>query len=291
MFTFAKIDKSLNTRKLLEETIRQINLPETAVEIRETALVLLENFTGLNRAEILAGKEINLNPGLHEKIVEGICRINRHEPVQYITGKAWFYGRKFRVTPDVLIPRPETEELVDVVRSIFPASAPLRMLDVGTGSGCIAITLKLEFPQSRVYAIDVSHAALTIARMNAENLPAPVDFMLCDFLQSGPDVSELDLIVSNPPYIAGYEKDLLKQNVVNYEPHLALFVPDDNPLVFYDALARKGKQLLKKNGYIVAEINERLGRAVTAVFDSSGYATRLFKDMSGKDRVVIAKWM
>ncbi len=291
MFTFAKIDKSLNTRKLLEETIRQINLPETAVEIRETALVLLENFTGLNRAEILAGKEINLNPGLHEKIVEGICRINRHEPVQYITGKAWFYGRKFRVTPDVLIPRPETEELVDVVRSIFPASAPLRMLDVGTGSGCIAITLKLEFPQSRVYAIDVSHAALTIARMNAENLPAPVDFMLCDFLQSAPDVSELDLIVSNPPYIAGYEKDLLKQNVVNYEPHLALFVPDDNPLVFYDALARKGKQLLKKNGYIVAEINERLGRAVTAVFDSSGYATRLFKDMSGKDRVVIAKWM
>lgn len=252
--------------------------------------MLIENASGLSRSAILAGREIQLTGSLQQKLRDDVARINLFEPVQYITGKAWFYGREFRVSPDVLIPRPETEELIDVVRSIFQSHAPVRILDVGTGSGCIAITLKLELPQSKVYAVDVSSAALHIARINAENLHAAVELMLCDFLQSIPEVSGFDVVISNPPYISEHEKELLKSNVVNFEPHQALFVPDEDPLIFYKALAVKGKQLLKKSGYIVAEINERYGKAVTNAFDSGGYSTQLLKDMSGKDRIVVAKW-
>lgn len=286
-----RLPKSLNTRKLLDETIRQINLPEPADEIREVALLLIENVSGLSRPEILAGKEIAVADWQQKKLRDDVVRINQHEPVQYITGRAWFYGREFRVTPDVLIPRPETEELIDAVRNIFPAHAPLQILDVGTGSGCIAITLKLEFPHSKVYAIDISPAALNIARLNAEHLNAPVEFMWCDFLKSSPDVSHIDVLISNPPYIAECEKELLKPNVVNFEPHQALFVADDDPLIFYKALAKKGKELLKKSGYILAEINERLGKESHDVFAAYGYTARVVKDLSGKDRIVVANLM
>lgn len=291
MCTFAKITKSLNTRQLLDEIIRQISLPEPADEIREVALLLIENVSGFSRTEILAGKEIQPTDWLQQKLYDDILRINLHEPVQYITGRAWFYGREFRVTPDVLIPRPETEELIDAVHNLFPAHAPLQILDVGTGSGCIAITLKLEFPQSKVHAIDISPAALHIAHINAENLHAPVEFMGCDFLKYRPDVSELDVLISNPPYVAEYEKESLKPNVVNFEPHQALFVPDDDPLIFYKALAVQGKQLLKKNGCIVAEINERLGKESHDVFTAYGYTARILKDLSGKDRILVANLM
>lgn len=291
MCTFAKIDKRLNTRKLLEETIGHITRPETAEEIREMALLLLEEWSGFSRAEILAGREMFLTPELQHKLYDAVRRINQYEPVQYIIGKAWFYGREFRVTPDVLIPRPETEELIDEVKRIFSTSAPLRMLDAGTGSGCIAITLKLEYPQSRIYALDISEAALHIARTNAENLAAQVDFILCDFLHAVPAVYNLDVIVSNPPYVTAHEKATLSPSVVHFEPHQALFVPDEDPLIFYHALAEKGKLLLNQKGLIITEINERLGQPTVNLFRSAGYQAHVLHDISGKERIVVAKRM
>ncbi|MCS6974848.1 MAG: peptide chain release factor N(5)-glutamine methyltransferase [Cyclobacteriaceae bacterium] len=279
----------MNTRKLLEETLRQIYPNKATHEIREMVLLLLEELTGLSRAEILAGKEIDFTPYLQQKLHNDIERLNRNEPVQYIIGKAWFYGREYRVTPDVLIPRPETEEVIDAASRLFSSSDPIQILDVGTGSGCIAITLKLKFPHSRVYAIDICNQALQIARDNAEKLTAEVHFMLLDFLTTDPDVPELDLLISNPPYITENEKHTLHANVVNYEPHHALFVPDNDPLIFYKALAEKGNRLLKKSGYVVAEINERLGKSTTDLFLSYGYDAALQKDLSGKDRIVVAK--
>ncbi len=278
----------MNSQKLLRQTIDKISVPENPDEIREMAFALLEHTTQLPRAALLAGNEVSADSVAW--LGEAVARLNRGEPVQYITETAWFYGRKFRVTPAVLIPRPETEELINVVKKIFSADTPLTLLDVGTGSGCIAITLKLEMPNSHVLAMDISHEALAIARHNARAHKADITFLPGDFLNEDPEVNNLDLIISNPPYIAQHEINSLQANVKNFEPHKALFVPDDNPLVFYHALAQKGKYLLKHNGWIIAEIHELRGQETANVFKAEGYEpVRILRDLSGKDRVVIAQ--
>ncbi|GIV36543.1 MAG: release factor glutamine methyltransferase [Cyclobacteriaceae bacterium] len=278
----------MNSQKLIQQTIGKISLPENPDEIREMAFALLEHTTQLPRAALLAGKEISGDSIAWLR--EAVERLNRGEPVQYITETAWYYGRKFRVTPAVLIPRPETEELIDVAKSLFPAHNPLTVLDVGTGSGCIGITLKLEMPYSQVLAMDISHDALAVARHNAKAHQADIVFVPCDFLNEEPDIHNLDLIISNPPYIAHHEISSIKPNVKDFEPHLALFVPDSDPLVFYRALAKKGKHLLKHNGWIVAEIHELRGKETASVFKAEGYEpVYIVRDLSGKDRVVISR--
>jgi release factor glutamine methyltransferase len=289
MRTFAKIGKTMNSRKLLAELMGRIHIPEPESEIREMVLMLLEYRLNMTRTEILTGRNLEQSERMLEQLYRDIERINRHEPVQYITGKAWFYGYSFRVTPDVLIPRPETEELVDVVRRILSPTAALRIVDVGTGSGCIAITLRKLFPRSEVWGIDISAEALEVARRNADEKNAAVHFLRLDFLRDALPLKGLDLLVSNPPYVTAGERQRLGQRVAGHEPHVALFVPDDDPLIFYRALAEKGRKALKRGGMILAEINERLGQETANVFSGRYYRdVHILRDLSGKDRFVQA---
>lgn len=244
---------------------------------------LLEHHLGLRRVDMMHFLEekdlpINLQADF-EKLKTG-------EPIQYILGHGPFYGREFTVTQDTLIPRNETEELVHLIIKENP-KPNLKILDIGTGTGCIPISLALEMNSPEVFALDISEKALEVASENADKLHAKVRFSKCDILKEIPQVEELDILVSNPPYIPIEEKGQMHQNVLDYEPDLALFVRDEDPLIFYLAISEKGKKLLKPSGKIYFEINERFGNAVADLLETLGYQNvRIIKDLNGKDRMV-----
>ncbi|MBK5280005.1 MAG: peptide chain release factor N(5)-glutamine methyltransferase [Bacteroidia bacterium] len=274
-----------NSKKLFNELVKSIRLDDSLDEIQSIVYLLLEEKLGLRRMDIMVGREIE--PVAQDYFVEIVERINKQEPIQYILGKGEFYGRQFIVNNSVLIPRPETELLVGSVIESNVSSPTI--LDIGTGSGCIATTLALEIPTSKVYAIDVSAEAILIAERNAINLMAEVHFSKLDILNDTLE-GQFDIIVSNPPYVSMSERKAMKSNVVDYEPHLALFVSDENPLVFYKMIAKKGRLLLRREGKMYVEINEKYGREVTSIFKKAGYDNLIIKkDVNGKDRVVIAK--
>lgn len=226
---------------------------------------------------------------LARELEEAIERLLRFEPIQYIQGKARFLGRDFHVEPGVLIPRPETEELVERILKETPADA--RILDIGTGSGCIAVTLAKELPAARVEAWDISETALRIARQNAKTWQAGVNFVRRDVLTWEPEGTErTDLLVSNPPYVTESEKADMEPNVRLYEPGTALFVPDDDPLRFYRHIGLLGRRLLTPGGKLYFEINRAYGPETAALLHAQGYAeVRTDKDLSGNDRFVTAK--
>lgn len=226
----------------------------------------------------------------HEELPQILAAIRDHCPAQYITGFAWFLDRKFAVREGVLIPRPETEELVRMITDRCRGRSGLRVLDVGTGSGCIAVTLAAEMKQAKVVAVDVSESALEVARENARRHRVSVDFVRCDMLQEGPS-GNFDLIVSNPPYVTLQEKNEMRPNVLRYEPHRALFVPDDDPLVFYRAIAEYGCRSLNPWGMLWFELNERYGSEVASLLEQSGYSeVAVHDDMFGKQRMAEAVW-
>ncbi|HZI23532.1 MAG TPA: peptide chain release factor N(5)-glutamine methyltransferase, partial [Chryseolinea sp.] len=214
--------------------------------------------------------------------------LNRDEPVQYILEEANFYGRTFRVSPAVLIPRPETEELVRLVvkMSSHFSKKNLTILDVGTGSGCIAISLALELPTSEILATDISQEALNVASHNAKNLGASVQFHQHDILSANLPFS-IDVVVSNPPYIASDERITMRPNVKDYEPSLALFVDSADPLLFYRAIALQANRALMTGGVVVVEINERFGKEVAQLFITHHFKNvEIVRDVFGKDRFV-----
>ncbi len=269
-------------------------------EAQAIAYRLIDQFLHLSRTDVLLDKPLPPQPDWHPLL----ARLRAHEPLQYVLGEAAFYGRTFRVTPATLIPRPETEELVRLVIDKIPNSqfsilnSQFSILDVGTGSGCIAITLALELPGAAVSAWDISENALAVARQNAERLGANVQFEQQDALNSqsrGEPFSILNsqfsILVSNPPYVARAEAAAMRPNVLDHEPHLALFVPDDDPLLFYRAIARLGAASLVSGGLIFVEINERFGVETAAVFAEAGFTSaEVVVDLSGKDRFVRAVW-
>lgn len=216
-------------------------------------------------------------------------RLLTHEPVQYVLGEAWFCGLKFKVDSNTLIPRPETEELVEWVidNCKFPLDE-LNILDIGTGSGCIAIALKRRLGKCRVWACDLSPGALALAKENARNLGADVNLIQLDFLsaEARKDLPAFDIIISNPPYVPEKDKENMDANVLNYEPHLALFVPDNDGLIFYQAIAEFGLTHLKTGGNIYAEIYEGAGNETRQLFENKGYEAELKRDMQGKDRMI-----
>lgn len=273
--------KPTNSKAVFQEIKSQLTLDDPD-EVHAIALALMKKSFGLTLTDILSEKEIET-----KNFKEIIERLNQQEPLQYILGEAEFYGRKFLVNPSVLIPRPETELLVrEVLNTKLNAS---RILDIGTGSGCIAITLSLEIPNSKVYALDVSQNALAAANTNSTKLGAHLSFIQLDFLKDSLQLEPVDLIVSNPPYIRNSEKELMKSNVLNYEPHQALFVSDQDPLIFYKAIASKGIALLKESGKVFVEINEHFGNEVKDLFEFSGFnEVKIIKDLDGKDRIVAA---
>lgn len=260
-----------------------------AEEAAALSRVVCCDLLGVEPVDYYLGKDMVLSPEKEQELEDILSRLARFEPLQYIEGRVRFLGREFQVAPGVLIPRPETEELVELVLKEIPADA--RVLDVGTGSGCIAVSLSMELPQASVTAWDVSPEALDVAHANARKLHAEVRFVECDVLACLPDVDErYDAIVSNPPYVTESEKRGMEPNVLQWEPSLALFVSDDDPLRFYRRIAALGRGMLNDGGRLYFEINRAMGREMTEMLRSMGYSCiRVLKDMSQNDRFVIAE--
>lgn len=245
--------------------------------------------------------EIALNPSLEiseleaEEFMKVISELELERPIQYILGETEFCGLPFTLTNDVLIPRPETEELVDRILKEFSDKRDLKILDIGTGSGCIAISLAKHMPNSKVYGLDVSKSVLKVAMKNAEINQVELTFISCNALDPSswrPALKDIqfDIIVSNPPYVRYAEKEEIKANVLNYEPHSALFVKDDDPLIFYKNIKEIALQKLRPKGKLYLEINQYLGVETRAVFENIHFEdVRLIKDLNDNDRFVIAQ--
>lgn len=265
-----------------------------AGEARALAFLLLEEGFGVCRTDVYADKVRHFSAEEHQRLADMSRRVAAGEPVQYVLGTAEFCGRRFRVTPATLIPRPETEELVAlclgvVSRRPAPADRPLRLLDAGTGSGCIAISLAAALPGAGVEAWDISEAALAVARDNARRADVPVRFVRQDLLAACVTGDVFDCIVSNPPYVCESERGDMENHVLDHEPHSALFVPDDDPLRFYRALAALGRRSLVSGGALLVEINRAYGAATADLMSAAGYAdVRVHKDAFGNDRMVEA---
>ena len=235
------------------------------------------------------GKDIILSSKEMQKLNGILARLLNFEPIQYIQGTTRFLERSYHVAPGVLIPRPETEELVEVMLREIPSDA--RILDIGTGSGCIAISLSKTFPNAKVTAWDVSEDALCIARRNNDDLQASVCFVKQDVLAWRGDGGQCyDVIVSNPPYITESEKQEMERNVLDWEPFSALFVPNNDPLLFYRRIGELGRMMLVDGGRLYFEINRAYGEATAMMLCGQGYTgIRILKDISGNDRFVIAE--
>jgi release factor glutamine methyltransferase len=271
--------------KFFRQSVEKLEKAYGKQEAQSLSFLLLENLFSLSRSEILTGKKINEEKiSLLNNYTE---RLLKFEPIQYILGSTEFYGYSFEVNPSVLIPRPETEELVHLIISENKKKSPLSILDIGTGSGCIAISLKKELPQALVYAVDISEEALVTAKKNAVLNNVEISFLHKDILLPETIIPETNILVSNPPYVMQGEKKLMKANVLEHEPHLALFVEENNPLIFYKAIAEKAKKSLLPGGKIYFEINEQFGKETAEVLTKAGFKeVRILKDLHDKDRMV-----
>lgn len=303
-------------KDIIEQGTKMLSVMYPVEEARQTVFAYLEDALSVRRHTHIIEPDYQVPEEKVSDVLAAFERMSFGEPIQYILGKAWFYGRQFHVSSDVLIPRPETEILVSSVIERLECKGGGnmqtrdRVLDLCTGSGCIAWTLALENPGAEVTAVDISESALDIAssqdfseEMHRTRAVAP-RFVKADVLSDNlPDIlyketgknqpGELDadtfgydLIVSNPPYVMDKEKALMRANVLDHEPHLALFVPDEDPLLFYRALARHSLRLLAENGVGMVEINEALGEETADVFRSVGFSAEVVKDLSDKDRFV-----
>jgi len=262
-------------------------------EVEALTLMTISDITNLSKAYIKAFPDKKLTAEQSEKLINILNHLQTGEPIQYILGHTEFYGLPFKVDPSVLIPRPETEELVEWILASV-GDSPLaagNVLDIGTGSGCIAISLKKNLPGAEISAIDISTKALDIAKKNAVLNNVKVNFIEDDILDLKSQISNLksDVIVSNPPYVTQHDKTLMHANVIDFEPHTALFVPENDPLIFYRAIADHALNNLTANGLLFLEINESLGKETVQLLSSKGFKNiELRKDMSGRDRMIRA---
>lgn len=271
---------------------------ETIYDGREAENIsdwIFERTTGMKRWERKVNPHKEIKNSEYQQLQKYLQELLKHKPVQYVLNESWFYKRKFFVNEDVLIPRPETEELVEWVVSGFDLqnpddSKPTNILEIGSGSGCISISLKKELPGAHVTAIDISAKALEVAKKNAGELNAEINFLQIDFLDETKwdSISECDIIVSNPPYIPFNEKEGLKKNVIDFEPELALFVEDNDPFIFYKKIARFSETHLKKEGKIYVEISEIKAEEIKGVFEKEGFVATIKKDIYGKERMIKA---
>ncbi|MCM1005612.1 MAG: peptide chain release factor N(5)-glutamine methyltransferase [Prevotella sp.] len=277
----------------MKETIKHLRAELSEIYPRGEAEAIIrlifEHLKGWKPVDIVLNEDKPLSEFMRGKVDAILTRLKRHEPIQYIIGEARFYGLNFKVDRNVLVPRPETEELVEMIVRDAAERSDLRVLDAGTGSGCIAIALarNLRFP--RIMAIDISDAALKIAAENAETLKCNISFIKEDMLNLPPDNDCWDILVSNPPYIAQSEAAEMDANVLDYEPRSALFVPDNDPLKFYKALARYGREALTSGGRIYFEINPLYADNLKAQMTREDYKNiELHRDIHGKNRFLSA---
>ena len=294
----------MNIKSLKTHFFSELQTIQEDSEIESFFFILTEFLHNLKRIDVSLHPEFEVSETDLEKWKTIISELKTEKPIQYITGEAWFYGLRFEVNENTLIPRPETEELVEwivesqklIVENLkIQKSNNLTILDIGTGSGCIPIALKKEIPNAQVSAIDISEKALEIARKNASDNQVEVNFIQQDILTSqhlNISTSQpllFDVIVSNPPYVRNLEKQEIKRNVLDYEPHLALFVDDSDALLFYRKIAQLALKSLAPNGKLFFEINQYLGKETVELLEQLGFKNiELRKDFVGNDRMICA---
>jgi release factor glutamine methyltransferase len=260
-----------------------------ALELNSIVNILIEEVTGWDALHQNIHKNDALEKSHTDQLTQYVEKLLTGKPLQYIIGKAWFMGKAFMVNEAVLIPRPETEELVEwIVEYAQIINKPLSILDIGTGSGCIPISLKQAIPNASITAIDISKEALAVAQQNAAAHNTSIEWIELDILQTKHLKEQYDIIVSNPPYIPLREKPNMQSQVIDHEPLIALFVPDQYPLIFYSKIAHIGKSALKPNGQLFFEIHYDQGEAILALLNEMGYHAELRQDIYGKDRMVRA---
>lgn len=275
-----------SSKQLFADLVTEITAVYSENEAKSIVYLLLDTLVGLSKTDILVDKPVDTNIDFAPLV----ARIKSFEPIQYVLGVGDFYGRLFQVSPATLIPRPETEELIEpIIKFAQSLTHPVSVLDIGTGTGCIAITIACEIQNGAVIAYDISEEALSVAKQNNERHQAGVQFVQKDILTYQHEKSEqlFDIIVSNPPYVTYREKDKMEANVLEYEPHLALFVENDNPLIFYKAIANYAFLNLAHNGFFMVEINQYLGAQTALVFKEKGFIeVEIIKDMFGRERFI-----
>ncbi len=282
----------MTLREAQQETLLQL---KKLYDTRESANIcewVMEYITGRPRIDRLVNKELLLTEAQAAQLQLILSEISQHKPIQYILGEAWFGGIRFEVSNDTLIPRPETEELVDWIVTDYQhnVSKAKKILDIGTGSGCIPILLKKKIADAQISALDISEKAIGIAQKNANRLNTHINWIKMDFLNEAEwkELPVYDLIVSNPPYIKQFEEAHMAKQVLDFEPRIALFVPDADALLFYRKIAGFAKTHLNKKGAIYVEINETLGEETLELFTGMRFQAVLKQDMQGKDRMIKA---
>jgi release factor glutamine methyltransferase len=297
----------MTIEQLYKEYISQL---KNIYDEREAANItdwVFENIAGLKKIDRTLGKQNELSTTIASQLHDALKELLQYKPVQYVLREAWFYKMKLFVNENVLIPRPETEELVEwVVQDVrntkynvlSKKTSPsltephaLNIIDIGTGSGCIAIALKKELDKANIIGVDVSTEVLSVAKQNAASQHVNIDLIQADFLneRSWSDLSRFDIIVSNPPYIPGKEKDILDKNVVAHEPHSALFVNDNDPFIFYKKISTFALGHLESNGKIYVEVHEKYASEVAAIFLKHHWTPTIKKDIYGRERMICAE--
>jgi release factor glutamine methyltransferase len=268
--------------------LKQLKTIYTDGEANSITDWVMQEVTGAAKAERMVYKNELLSPTELAHFNSCVKRLLLHEPVQYVLNQAWFGGMRMYVDKNVLIPRPETEELVQLVISSIEKNNNCAILDIGTGSGCIPIAIKKKLPNADVWACDISEDALAVARKNGTDVGTAISYIQADILNEKDwrQFPQFDIIISNPPYIPASEEITMDKNVTAYEPHLALFVPENDALVFYKAIVQFAKHYLKKNGQLFFEIHENGGAATLELLVQEGFVGEIIKDMQKKDRIV-----
>jgi release factor glutamine methyltransferase len=277
---------SYSTKNLYDQVVNKLIPVYGEEESRQLSRILLQELLGISFEKVLVDEKLEIASQTLRVLWDKVEKIKMYQPIQYVLGKAHFFGRDFVVNPSVLIPRQETEELVREILIDNPGGGQ-KILDIGTGSGCIGITLALEMSNAQVTMLDVDGSALEITKKNADRFGLDAEFRQSDVLALDSLDGEYDIIVSNPPYIAEEEKVKIPQNVLKHEPEQALFVPDDHPLLFYEKIIGLSKTALRPGGRLYFEINERFGMEMIRLAERSGCSyVQLLKDLNGKDRIL-----
>lgn len=277
--------KSNRIEDIIEYIYKELKNKYQDNEIKSFVNILFEHFTQLNSAHLMAFPQETINESSLLNIVLATQELKKHKPIQQIIGRVDFLNISLEVNENVLIPRPETEELCQTIIQ-ENQEKNLDIIDLCSGSGCISLSLAKNIDKSKVLGVDISQEALSVARKNNENLGLDVQYMEANILENFDIDKKFDIIVSNPPYVMNKEKELMKKNVLDYEPHLALFVEDYNPLIFYKAIAEFAKKHLKSGGKIYLEINENLVQETLDIFTDLQYVKKIIKDLFGKDRFI-----
>ena len=281
LYTFQEV------RAAFKKELKEVYAPQ---EIESIANLAVEFVTGNSLIDQLINSQTLISEEQQNKFEDILLRLKHNEPLQYIIGKTIFYDLTLEVNPAVLIPRQETELLVDILVKKNKLKNATSIIDIGTGSGCIAISLKKRIPDANILAVDISRVALEVAQKNALINNVEIEFIKADILDKNIKIdTKFDLIVSNPPYVREIEKKFMHANVLNFEPETALFVSDDDPLIFYEAIGKFAGQNLKHDGILAFEINEALGKEVIKICEKNGFhKNEIINDLQGKNRFVIS---